>query len=61
MKKLGTPSTGASAVQGRGIGHELMKTYCDELDRQALDGYLETDRVENVAFYRRFGFDIRRA
>ena len=45
------------AAQGRRIGHLLMDRSCDEVDRSAQNGYLETDRVENVTFYRRFGFE----
>ena len=35
-----------------------MERYCEALDRSGKAGYLETDRPENVAFYRRFGFDV---
>lgn len=45
-------------VQGHHIGHQLMEQYCDELDRTGTAGYLETDRPENVNFYRRFGFEV---
>lgn len=44
-------------AQGRRIGLQLMELYCDELDRTGRPGYLETDRSENVRFYRRFGFE----
>jgi len=44
--------------QGRGVGRRLMDVYCDALDRDGIAGYLETDRPENVRFYRRFGFDV---
>ena len=47
-------------AQGRGIGRRLMELHRAELDRLALAGYLETDRPENVAFYRRFGFETIR-
>lgn len=46
------------AAQGRGAGRSLMARYCEQLDRGTHTGYLETDRPENVAFYRRFGFDV---
>jgi ribosomal protein S18 acetylase RimI-like enzyme len=46
------------AAQGRGIGQRLMTLYCQDLDQTAIPGYLETDRPENVAFYRRFGFEV---
>ena len=35
-----------------------MTLYCEDLDRTAISGYLETDRPENVSFYRRFGFEV---
>lgn len=47
-------------AQGRGIGRILMERYCTETDSRGLAGYLETDRPENVAIYRRFGFETRR-
>jgi ribosomal protein S18 acetylase RimI-like enzyme len=49
------------SAQGRRIGQRLMERYCEELDRTGEPGYLETDRVENVEFYRRFGFEITSA
>jgi hypothetical protein len=45
-------------AQGRGVGARLMAAFCDELERQSLPGYLETDRPGNVAFYSRFGFEV---
>ena len=44
-------------VQGQRIGSRLMTRYCDALTERAEPGYLETDRPENVAFYRRYGFE----
>ena len=44
-------------AQGRGVGQRLMERYCAQLDRVGGVGYLETDRPENVPFYRRFGFE----
>lgn len=44
-------------AQGRRIGQQLMERYCEELDRSGQAAYLETDRTENVQFYRRFGFE----
>ena len=43
-------------VQGKRVGGQLMQRYCDDQDQSGLIGYLETDRLENVAFYERFGF-----
>jgi predicted N-acetyltransferase YhbS len=45
-------------AQGRGIGRRLMERYCEELDQAAVAGYLETDWLENVGFYERFGFRV---
>jgi GNAT superfamily N-acetyltransferase len=45
-------------AQGRHVGSTLMERYCAELDRTGMAGYLETDRPENVEFYRRFGFVV---
>lgn len=45
-------------LQGRGIGSLLMEPYCEQLDRQAQVGYLETDRPEQVRFFGRFGFEV---
>jgi len=47
-------------IQGKGVGRLLMNTYCSALDGQLMSGFLETDTVENVAFYRRFGFEVVR-
>lgn len=44
--------------QCRGIGTQLMQTYCAHVDRQNWVGYLETDRPENVPFYEKFGFSV---
>jgi GNAT superfamily N-acetyltransferase len=44
-------------AQGRGVGRRLMERYCAELDASGKTGYLETDRPENVSFYRRFEFE----
>jgi ribosomal protein S18 acetylase RimI-like enzyme len=44
--------------QGRGIGKLLLGHFCSYLDRTAQTGYLETDKLENVTLYERFGFKI---
>ncbi len=36
-----------------------MDYYIDRLETEAIAGYLETNRPENVAFYRNFGFVVR--
>jgi ribosomal protein S18 acetylase RimI-like enzyme len=48
----------APEAQGRGVGSRLMEEYCAELDRSGMAGYLETDRLENAAFYERSGFAV---
>ena len=45
-------------VQGRQIGRRLMEQYCQAQDQVGVAGYLETDRPENVDFYRRFDFEV---
>jgi len=45
-------------AQGQRVGWRLMEEFCKELDREALEGYLETDRPKNVDFYQRFGFTV---
>jgi predicted N-acetyltransferase YhbS len=50
----------APEMQGRGVGTALMQLYIDYLERENSAGYLETDRPENVEFYKRFGFVVRR-
>jgi ribosomal protein S18 acetylase RimI-like enzyme len=52
------PIAVAPGAQGMGIGQQLMDYYCSYLDQHRKTSYLETDRPENVAFYRRFGFEI---
>jgi GNAT superfamily N-acetyltransferase len=50
----------APEVQGRGIGTVLMNRYIDHLKTRKTAGYLETDRPENVEFYKKFGFVVLR-
>lgn len=50
----------ARAAQGKGVGTALMKCYIEYLERERIAGYLETDRPENVEFYKKFGFVLRR-
>lgn len=47
------------ALQGQGIGTALMGRYIEHLEQAEAAGYLETDRLENVRFYSRFGFTVR--
>lgn len=45
--------------QRQGIGTALMKRYIDGLEEERSVGYLETDRLENVQFYKKFGFVVK--
>jgi len=49
----------APAAQGQGVGTALMHRYLDYLKQERAAGYLETDRPENVLFYKRFGFVVQ--
>jgi GNAT superfamily N-acetyltransferase len=51
----------APGMQGQGIGTVLMERYIEHLEQEKAAGYLETDRPENVQFYKRFGFTVRHA
>jgi ribosomal protein S18 acetylase RimI-like enzyme len=45
-------------LQGKGIGSLIMQQHCLRLDAAGEVGYLETDKLENVRFYERFGFEV---
>lgn len=53
------PIAVAPGKQRQGIGTELMNRYIAELEQERSLGYLETDRIENVEFYKRFGFVVK--
>ena len=44
--------------QRQGLGAALMAAMFERSDDQGLACYLETETVENVAYYRRHGFDV---
>jgi GNAT superfamily N-acetyltransferase len=46
--------------QRQGVGAALMRCYIEHLEQEKAAGYLETDRQENVEFYKKFGFVLRR-
>lgn len=50
----------APEAQKRGVGTILMNRYIEHLEQQHSHGYLETDRTENVEFYKKFGFVVQR-
>jgi ribosomal protein S18 acetylase RimI-like enzyme len=45
-------------LQGQGIGTALLTACCSYLNDPSMVSYLETDKYENVCFYRKFGFDV---
>jgi GNAT superfamily N-acetyltransferase len=45
--------------QRHGIGTALMNRYIEQLEEERSAGYLETDRLENVGFYEKFGFVVQ--
>lgn len=50
----------APSLQRQGAGTALMQCYVEHLARENIAGYLETDRWENVNFYQKFDFIVRR-
>jgi len=44
--------------QSLGVGTLLMERYCKLVDERKLPAYLETDRLTNVPFYRKFSFNL---
>jgi GNAT superfamily N-acetyltransferase len=50
----------APEAQRRGVGTLLMNRYIKYLEQERCHGYLETDRPENVEFYKKFGFVVQR-
>ena len=50
----------APDLQRQGIGTALMQRYVEYIEAEKAAGYLETDRRDNVEFYRKFGFVVQR-
>lgn len=48
------------AVQRGGIGSRLQQGMLQRADGDGLDCYLETQKADNVAYYRRFGYELDR-
>jgi len=48
----------APEAQRKGVGRRLMDAYCGTLDERGSVGFLETDKPENVSFYRKWGFAV---
>lgn len=47
-----------AALQGMGIGGLMMERFTEVVDAAGGSAYLETDKPENVRFYKRFGFEV---
>ena len=47
-----------SHLRGQGIGGGMLAQFCRRMDDSAAPSYLETDKVENVRFYQKFGFTV---
>ena len=45
-------------LQGQGIGAAMLRPFCARMDDEGEIVWLETDKPENVVFYRRHGFDV---
>jgi len=54
------PIAVAPELQRCGVGSALMERYIEHIVQEKIAGYLETDRRENVEFYKRFGFVVQR-
>lgn len=52
------PIAVAPAHQGKGIGKALLTHFSTYLEKSQQIGYLETDKIENVNLYERFGFEV---
>ena len=45
-----------AGLQGMGIGSQMMSVFCRQIDAVGGTAFLETDKLANVTFYGRFGF-----
>jgi ribosomal protein S18 acetylase RimI-like enzyme len=45
-------------IQGLGIGSTMLTAFCSRMDDLSMLSYLETDKYENVRFYRKLGFEV---
>ena len=44
------------ALQGMGVGSQMLERFCARMDDEGEMAFLETDKPENVRFYERFRF-----
>jgi ribosomal protein S18 acetylase RimI-like enzyme len=45
-------------LQGRSVGAKVMRMLCEAMDAEGEIAFLETEKPENVVFYRRLGFEV---
>lgn len=45
-------------LQGAGIGALMLRAFAEQMDADGEVAWLETDKPENVVFYRRTGFEV---
>ena len=46
------------ALQGMAVGSQMMERFCARMDSEREMAWLETDKLENVRFFTRFGFAV---
>jgi GNAT superfamily N-acetyltransferase len=45
-------------IQRQGIGRKMLEAKLEEFDKEKVPCYLETSKVENVDYYKKFGFTL---
>lgn len=45
-------------MQRRGVGSMLLNARLPQMDAEGVGGYLETQKQDNIAYYRRFGYEL---
>lgn len=45
--------------QGRGLGSALLRSLCDQADRDDVPCYLETDKPSSLRLYQKHGYSVR--